>query len=87
MKRTTYLFTFLYSIGLISLASSAASVARVVLSSQDRSNLALSNVIGREITFPNGKIVREFLGIPYAKPPIRDLRFRFVLISQLKRAI
>lgn len=35
-----------------------------------------SPIEGHVVTAPNGKLVIEFLGIPYAEPPIGDLRFR-----------
>ena len=32
-------------------------------------------VVGKVETLPHGKSVHEYLGIPYAKPPVRRLRF------------
>ena len=32
-------------------------------------------VVGRIETLPHGKSVHEYLGIPYAEPPVGDLRF------------
>ena len=32
-------------------------------------------VVGKMKTLPHGKSVHEYLGIPYAEPPVGDLRF------------
>ncbi len=32
-------------------------------------------VVGRIETLPHGKVVHEYLGIPYAEPPVGELRF------------
>ena len=32
-------------------------------------------IVGKLETLPNGKLVYEYLGIPYAKPPLNELRF------------
>ena len=32
-------------------------------------------IVGKLETLPNGKSVYEYLGIPYAKPPVNELRF------------
>ncbi|CRK89381.1 CLUMA_CG003135, isoform A [Clunio marinus] len=33
-------------------------------------------IIGRYLTTENGKTIRAFMGIPYAEPPIKNLRFK-----------
>ena len=76
--RVTNYFLSLTSIIFLSVTPivGAINTARVVLSNSGGSNMQMTNIMGKEITFPNGKIVREFLGIPYAQPPIGQRRFR-----------
>ncbi|KAM7430419.1 hypothetical protein ABFA07_018858 [Porites harrisoni] len=38
-------------------------------------NTSSGTVVGKLETLPNGKSVYEYLGIPYAKPPVNKLRF------------
>ena len=38
-------------------------------------NTTLGTIVGKLETLPNGKTVYEYLGIPYAKPPVNELRF------------
>ena len=38
-------------------------------------NTSSGTIVGKLETLPNGKSVYEYLGIPYAKPPINELRF------------
>ena len=38
-------------------------------------NTTLGTIVGKLETLPNGKTVYEYLGIPYAKPPLKELRF------------
>ena len=33
-------------------------------------------VFGKEVMISTGAVVKEYLGIPYAKPPLGDLRFK-----------
>ena len=33
-------------------------------------------IIGRYLTSESGRTIRAFMGIPYAEPPVKDLRFR-----------
>lgn len=35
-----------------------------------------SKIVGRYLTSDSGKGIRGFLGVPYAEPPIDDLRFQ-----------
>lgn len=35
-----------------------------------------SKLIGRHLRSHDGKGIRAFMGIPYAEPPVGDLRFR-----------
>ena len=37
-------------------------------------------LIGRYLTSNSGKGIRAFMGIPYAEPPINDLRFKVIKI-------
>ena len=38
-------------------------------------NTTLGAIVGKLEMLPNGKTVYEYLGIPYAKPPLNELRF------------
>ena len=38
-------------------------------------NTTLGTIVGKLETLPNGKTVYEYLGIPYAKPPLNESRF------------
>ena len=38
-------------------------------------NTTLGTIVGKLEKLPNGKTVYEYLGIPYAKPPVNELRF------------
>lgn len=33
-------------------------------------------LVGRHLTTHNGRPIRAFMGIPYAQPPVGDLRFK-----------
>lgn len=51
-----------------------------VVSWEDASGLTLQinngKILGRYMTSESGRSIRAFLGIPYAEPPIRELRFK-----------
>ena len=38
-------------------------------------NTSSGTIVGKLETLPNGKSVYEYLGIPYAEPPVNELRF------------
>ena len=38
-------------------------------------NTSSGTIVGKLETLPNGKSVYEYLGVPYAKPPVNELRF------------
>ena len=38
-------------------------------------DIDLGTIRGQEITLDDGKVVVSFKGVPFAKPPIGDLRF------------
>ena len=42
-----------------------------------------SKLLGRYLTSDSGKGIRGFLGVPYAEPPINELRFkvRFFIVE------
>lgn len=48
----------------------------VTLEDLTLANTSLGYVRGKTITTVNGKEVDEYLGIPYAEPPVGELRFR-----------
>ena len=51
-------------------------ILRFQLSGSDPEvNTSSGTVVGKLETLPNGKSVYEYLGIPYAKPPVNELRF------------
>lgn len=35
-----------------------------------------SQLVGRYLTSDSGRGIRAFMGVPYAEPPINDLRFK-----------
>lgn len=37
-----------------------------------------SRLLGRGLRSRNGRIIKAFMGIPYAKPPIGELRFKVI---------
>lgn len=39
-------------------------------------NIEPGSLVGRHLTTHNGRHIRAFLGIPYAEPPVGDLRFK-----------
>jgi carboxylesterase type B len=39
-------------------------------------NISDGSILGRYMTSETGKTIRAFIGIPFAEPPINDLRFR-----------
>lgn len=45
--------------------------------------IAQGTIIGREEHLPNGGLMSVFKGIPYAQPPIGDLRFEVIWFNFL----
>lgn len=37
-----------------------------------------SRIVGRHLTSLTGRGIRAFMGVPYAEPPINELRFRVI---------
>lgn len=46
-----------------------------------------SPLVGREVVAENGKLVTEYLGVPFAEPPIGNLRFRKPIPKQPWRSL
>lgn len=46
-----------------------------------------SPITGRYLTSDSGKGIRAFMGLPYAEPPVGDLRFQVNLLSLIFRCI
>lgn len=44
-------------------------------------------IIGRYMTSLSGKTIRAFMGIPYAEPPVGELRFRAPVPKKMWREI
>ena len=63
-----FLFFFFRLAFLCLIATSGASTSSLVPTTG-------GNVVGKNVTY-NGVIVTQYLGIPYAAPPLADLRFR-----------
>ena len=56
----------------------ASKLTRAELEANQRSpvvHIESGAVVGRIGTLPHGKSVHEYLGIPYAEPPVGELRF------------
>lgn len=51
-------------------------LARSRLSHDLRVRVDDGRMIGRYLTSETGKTIRAFMGIPYAQPPVGELRFR-----------
>ena len=43
-----------------------------------------SHLLGRYLTSITGRGIRAFMGVPYAEPPIGDLRFKVNLTNNIK---
>lgn len=43
---------------------------------QPEVTIPLGKILGKYTTTRHGKVINEFIGIPYAKPPIKELRFK-----------
>lgn len=37
-----------------------------------------SRIVGRYLTSLSGRGIRAFMGVPYAEPPIQELRFKVI---------
>lgn len=38
--------------------------------------ISAGSLVGRHLTTHNGRAMRAFMGIPYAQPPVGELRFK-----------
>lgn len=70
-----------YSIGvyLQILSFGCCLVALTVARTSDELRITLPNgskLVGRTLRSYGGRSIKSFLGVPYAKPPIGDLRFK-----------
>lgn len=70
-----------YSIGVYSqiLTFCCCLVALIVARTSDELRITLPNgskLIGRTLRSYGGRSIKSFLGVPYAKPPLGDLRFK-----------
>lgn len=46
-----------------------------------------NKLVGRALRSHDGRTIKAFMGIPYAKPPIGDLRFKVIFFPQIFESI
>lgn len=70
----TLKFTFALSVWLLVIVCDKDVLARTSESLKVKINSG--PLVGRHLTTHNGRPIRAFMGIPYAQPPVGDLRFK-----------
>lgn len=70
----TFKFTFALCVWLLVIVCDKDVLARTSESLKVKINSG--PLVGRHLTTHNGRPIRAFMGIPYAQPPVGDLRFK-----------